>query len=508
LRLGPGSIRSDTSVFNLLGGVAMMSGVCRVVSVCSLVHGRRFGLIAVLSALILSVPLGGNAGWRSTPDARLGASGRPFPLQAALRASDAQSGDILGWSAAVSGDVAIAGAFHEDGGSGEPNTDAGAAYVFQRDEAGTSRWAQVRKLTASDAGADDQFGYSVAISGGLAIVGAPYEDGGPADPVVDAGAAYIFRRDEGGASNWGEVEKLAAPAPRASDEFGYSVAISGDIAIVGSPSEDGIGGGYPNAGAAYVYQYLSGSGWFYVKTIRPGNAQAGDFFGVSVAISGDLAIVGAYGEDGGAGSGKPNAGAAYVFGRHVGAANGWGEVEQLVALDSQSSDYFGYSVAISGSTAVVGAYGEDGGVGDPNYGSGAAYVFQGPGGTGWTQVKKLQAADAEPGDSLGWSVAVSGDVILVGADMEDGGIGSPTYGAGAAYAFVRNLGGANAWGQAHKLTAPDAQVEDGFGFSVALSGRDAVVGAYSEDGGVGDPKVDAGVAYVFYVSLLEAFRAN
>jgi len=165
-------------------------------------------------------------------------------------------------------------------------------------------------------------------------------------------------------------------------------------------------------------------------------------------------------------------------------------------------------VGVSGKLAVVGARYEDGGPGDPYSQAGAAYLFQELPGPGWIQVRKLMATDANADQSFGNSVAISGGVVLVGAPADHGGPGDPLSYAGAAYVFMRHLGGTNRWGQARKLMAPDAQAFDDFGFNVALSGKNAIVGAISEDGGAGDPITDAGAAYIFYMSLLEAFKAN
>ena len=221
-----------------------------------------------------------------------------------------------------------------------------------------------------------------------------------------------------------------------------------------------------------------------MKKLLASAAQAGDLFGESVAISGDSAVVGAIFEDAGGGG----AGAAYVFERNQGGAGNWGEVTKLTASDAQGGDFFGQSVAISGDTAVVGAYREDAGGSD----AGAAYVFQRNegGADNWGEVKKLTASDAQAGDQFGISVAVSGDTAVVGASTEDAGGDD----AGVAYVFERDEGGAGNWGEVKKLTASDAQALDHFGFSVAVSGDTAVVGT------PGLPFLfaeDAGAAYVF-----------
>jgi hypothetical protein len=397
--------------------------------------------------------------------------------------------DDFGFSVAVSGDTAVVGAVSEDAGA----TDAGAAYVFQRDVGGTGNWGQVKKLTASDAQSSDNFGYSVALSGDIAVVGADTEGaGGDA-----AGAAYVFSRNRGGDNNWGQVKKLTASDPEAYDVFGVSVAVSGDIAVVGAKWEDA---GGELAGAAYVFSRNQGgaNNWGQVKKLT--GAAAFDNFGVSVAVSGDIAVVGAWLEDL---WGNSDAGAAYVFSRNQGGTDNWGQVKKLDAGEYDANDYFGVSVAVSGDIAVVGAHGED--VGGSSVG--AAYVFsrnQG-GANNWGHVKKLTASDAQANDEFGISVALSGDIAVVGADREDalGWVSN----AGAAYVFQRYAGGADNWGQVQKLTASDAQADDWFGYSVAVSGEIAVVGAYGEDPGGAN---EAGSAYVFrsYANKLTAYDAD
>ena len=266
-----------------------------------------------------------------------------------LLASDAQDSDWFGFSVAVSGDTAVVGAvFEDDGGS-----DAGAVYVFGRDEGSPDNWGEVTKLIASDAEVFDLFGYSVAISGDTALVGAALEDAGG----HNAGAAYVFQRDQGGTDNWGEVKKLLASDAEANDRFGDSVAVSGDTAVVGAEQEEA---GGLRAGAAYIFQRDQGGteNWGEVKKLTASDAQAGDFFGKSAAVSSDTVVVGVF-------RGKT----AYVFQRDDGGVNNWAEVSRLKACDDVTSSGFGHSVAVSGSTTVVGAFRADDSVG-------AAYVFE------------------------------------------------------------------------------------------------------------------------------------
>ena len=275
-----------------------------------------------------------------------------------LIASDAQTNDIFGWRVAISGDIAVVGAQWEDAGG----STAGAVYVFGRNMGGADNWGEAKKVTASDAQAGDLFGGSVSISGDTIVVGAFFEDAGGAN----SGAVYLFQRNEGGADSWGQVKKLTASDAQMSDEFGYSVAINSNTAVVGARFEDA---GGSDAGAGYVYQRDQGGAgnWGETKKLIASDAENNDEFGFSVALSGDTAIVGARNEN----TGGLSAGAGYVFGRNQGGAENWGEVKKLTASDAQAVDAFGTSVAASGDTAVVGADIED----TVANNAGAAYVF-------------------------------------------------------------------------------------------------------------------------------------
>ena len=365
-----------------------------------------------------------------------------------LTASDAQAGDHFGSSVVVSGDTAIVGSGFRD-----------VAYVFERDQGGPGNWGEVKKLTAR---ADDAFGVSVAVSGDTAVVGAPVTDGGRSD----TDSAYVFQRNEGGPGNWGQVTKLTGSDAQAGDFFGSSVAISGDTVIVAAPAISLVRIG---TGAVYVFVRDEGGpgNWGEVKKLTASDAEDEDWFGGSVAISGDTALVGAQRED-------ADTGAAYLFQRNEGGADNWGQVTKLTGSDAQAGDSFGNSLSIGGDTVAVGA-------------SFAVYLFQrdegGPG--NWAEVTKLIATDAQADHEFGTSVAISRDTVLVGASQK-------FYVAGAAYVFQRNEGGANNWGQVSRLTASDAQAGDG-PVRVAISGGTVVIGAHGEGG----PGIFTGAAYVF-----------
>ncbi len=194
------------------------------------------------------------------------------------------------------------------------------------------------------------------------MVGARLEDGAG----TDRGAAYVFNRNQGGADNWGQVTKLTASSPENAAYFGYSVAVSGNFAVVGTLGEDGTG---TNLGAAYIFDKDFGGtdSWGQVARLTASDAENNDEFGFSVAIDGDYVVVGTIQEDG-AGTSR---GAAYIYGRNYGGQDNWGEVMKLTALDAADQDWFGYSVAISGDYAVVGAAFEDG----AGTNRGAVYIF-------------------------------------------------------------------------------------------------------------------------------------
>ena len=405
-----------------------------------------------------------------------------YPEQAILRASDAQTSDEFGYTVAIDGDTAIVGAQYENGGTGNPISWSGAAYVFERIG---STWIEQAILRASDAQPGDRFGYSVAISGDTAIVGAPYEWGGAGDSASESGAVYVFVRS---GTTWTEQQILRASNAQANDYFGWSVSVSGDSTIVGAYKEDGATDTLSGSGAAYVFTRSAGT-WTEQQILRASNAQSDDEFGHSVAIDGDTAIVGAPKEDGATDT-LAQSGAAYVF---VRSGTTWTEQQILRASDAQADDLFGWSVAISGDTAIVGAYHEDGGATDPKSDSGAAYVFT-RSGTTWTEQQILRASDAQDNDAFGYSVAIDGDTAIVGAPSEDGGVGNPLSDSGAAYVFTRS---GSTWTEQAILRASDAQGSDNFGWSVSISSDTALIGAYKEDGGAFDTLPDSGAAYIF-----------
>ena len=365
-----------------------------------------------------------------------------------LVASDGAANDYFGRAVAISGESVMVGAVGDEAGRG-------AAYLFARNQDGANAWGQVGKLTAADGAAGDNFGIAVAGNedADTFVLGAPGDE-------AWKGAAYVFAYQ---GSNWVQQHKTAASDGVASDWFGYSVALSGDTLVVGAEGDDSF------KGAAYVFvrNWGGADNWGQVQKLTAADGAAGDAFGCAVAISGDTVVVGAFGDD----SFK---GAAYVFARNWSGADNWGQVKKLTASDGATDDRFGISVALSGDTVMVGAFLDDSW-------KGAAYVFtrnQGGVPDNWGQAKKLTASDGVADDYFGYSVALSGDTLVVGALGDDSG-------RGATYVYARNQGGADQWGQVKKLTASDGAANENFGFSVAISGDTVVVGAFRDDSGRG-----------------------
>ena len=374
-----------------------------------------------------------------------------------LVASDGASGDSFGYSVAVDGDTAVIGAVHDD----DNGLDSGAAYVFSRID---GIWRQQAKLTASDGAAYDYFGVSVAVDGDTAVIGAYYDD----DNGYNSGAVYVFIRS---GDSWVRQAKLTASDGAGWDYFGVSVAVDGDTAVIGAHYDDDNG---TDSGSAYVFGRSDGA-WAQQTKLTAPDWAAGSYFGYSVAVDGDTAVIGAYGDyDNGT-----NSGAAYVFGRSDGA---WAQQTRLTAADGVEFHYFGRSVAVNGDTAIIGALGDS----DNGSKSGAAYVFSRSGST-WVQQAKLTASDGAANDWFGVSVAVDGDTAVIGALYDDDN-GSDS---GSAYVFSRSGG---TWAQQAKLTAFDGTSGDHFGASVAVDGDTAaVIGALYDD----DNGSDSGSAYVF-----------
>ncbi len=341
------------------------------------------------------------------------------------------------------------------------------------------------KLVAFDRGNFREFGYSVAISGNCAIVGAirESEDETGGNTQQYAGAVYLYERDANG--NWSREQKIVASDRYEHDFFGESVGISGNYAIVGAyaEDEDATGGNtLAQAGSAYIYERDVYGNWGNEQKIVASDRESGDNFGKAVSISGNYAVVGAHNEDEDelGGNLKNQAGSAYIFERD---ANGdWYEIQKIVASDRDIEDYFGSSVSISDSFLVVGADYEDEDTLGTNTltSSGSAYIFEQDPGGDWQEVKKITAFNRAAYDFFGASVSISGNTIVVGAWSEDEDASEGNTMDGAGSAYVFECNEQGIWKYAQKIVAPDRDWGDRFGWSVGISGSDIIVGANRE----------------------------
>jgi hypothetical protein len=449
--------------------------------------------------------------------------GSMWRQEAFLKAANARAGHAFGGAVAISGDTILIGASREAGDSkgvnGEPNehsTSSGAAYVFVRNGA---QWSQQAYLKASNTGAGDTFGTSVAIMGEIAVVGAPGEDSNttgvnstPNEQDFDSGALYIFSRT---GATW--IQEAYVKSDRA--EFvnlGSSVAVHEGTVVAGSPTD-----GPTASGAAYVFS-RSESGWVQQARVTPTNPAFFGGFGKAVGVFGSTLAIGAPGENSGStgvngdmNKEKPDSGAVYLFER---IGNDWIQTTFIKSLNSSFTHLFGDSLSFEADTLMVGAPGESTeGTGvnpPPNHdagSSGAAYLFAREDGV-WRQEAFLKSSHQTDSEGFGMAVAVSGDIAIVGAPQEDSnrsGIdATPHYSAsesGAAYTFRR---GQTGWMPGSYLKASNTPVglgvRDGFGWAVAISGNTVAVGAPGEDsdtpgvdGVPNEQELNSGAVFVF-----------
>ncbi|MDF1799231.1 MAG: hypothetical protein P1V81_08660 [Planctomycetota bacterium] len=426
-----------------------------------------------------------------------------------IKASNAGANDSFGWDLDMSGDTVAISAVGEDsgatgvGGDGSDNSIAGsgAVYVFVR--SGTT-WVEQAYIKSSNPDVFDNFGWDIALSGDTLVVGAPSEDsaattvgGNQLDNSAEqAGAAYVFART---GSTWSQQAYLKAPNADIGDSFGKAVAVSGDYVVVGAPDEDSAATGIQGdasdnslaaSGAAYLF-VRNGTQWSHQLYLKATNPDVGDFFGYSVAVEGDVVLVGAPSEASLAGgidadqtdNSGWNVGAVYAF-RRTGEL--WSVDAYLKPQLPSVGDIFGDSLAISGSTAVIGARWEDGGsmgVGglqsdESVSSSGAAFVFDYDG-SAWHQSAYLKASNTGSNDSFGQSVDISGDRIVVSATNErsqafgvDGDQQDDSLvGAGAVYAFRRVAG---TWSQEAYLKSSNPAKQQFFGQALAIDGGTVV----------------------------------
>ncbi len=376
-----------------------------------------------------------------------------------LLASDGTAGDWFGYSVAISGDLVLVGA---------PQglvPHVGAAYLYNRNTR-----QELAKLPFDDVASDQWFGTSVALDGAIAVVGAPHDD----DMAADAGAIYVY--DVVDPANPELKCKLYSPEPHYEDYFGHSVAVSGNIIVVGTHMARH---NDSNEGAAYLFNADTCQFLAELTVEDPG---PNDLFGHAVAICGDSVVVGAYGTD-------DYAGAAYGYDVSD-PANPVMNCE-FIRGDPEPNDYFGWSVACSDEVAVVGAYLDD----HIAHDDGSVYVFDL---VTCAEITQFSAWDATADQNFGVSVAIDRDTVLVGAwqDCEAATM------AGAAYLF--DMIDIDNPAPVRKLVPCDAAADVYFGWAVALSGRTAVIGTFEED----ELGEEAGAAYLFHKQWPSACQSD
>ncbi|MBX9768223.1 MAG: FG-GAP repeat protein, partial [Bdellovibrionales bacterium] len=475
-------------------------------------------------------------------------TGLNWAQEAYIKASNADTNDMLGTSVAIDGDTIVAAAPNEssnqttitNGATSSGNntrSQSGAVYIYKRTGV---NWAQEAYIKAANANSFDSFGGSVSISGDTVVVGASGEDSNQTtitngatassnNSATYAGAAYVYKRT---GSTWAQEAFIKAPNAKANDWFGTGVSISGETIAVGTGAESSaqvtITNGptasndtsAPGAGAVFIFhRQVVGDmnldladerlGIHQEAYIKASNAEADDRFGVAVAISGDTVAVGATYEDSNqttitngttssANNTVSNSGAVYIYRRN---GTNWTQEAYIKAVNAEADDYFG-DVALDGDTLVVGAIGEDsnqttitnGATASSNNGislSGAAYVYQRTNGSTWTQQAYIKAPNAGVNDMFS-RAAIHGNTIIVGAPSEDSGQTTITNGATASADNSQDSSGAayifrrtgTSWGQEAYLKAPNPDSGDFYGDHVAIYGDTAVVGATYESSNV------------------------
>ena len=363
-------------------------------------------------------------------------------------------------SAAISGNFVIVGS---------PSGNFATVFAFDG-----KNWAEQAQLAPRNEG---NVGWSVAISGDSLIIGVPRDNAG-ADT---SGSAFIFMRK---GKNWEQRAKLGADDPTKADNFGISVAIDRNTAIVGVPKDDDAG---RDSGSTYVF-FREGAAWKKQAKLVASDLAGGDAFGESVFLHGNTAVVGANGHTHG---GARFGGAAYVFVRN---GNRWTEQAKLTAADTAKADRFGSSVSMSGKTIVVGAPFHDSAA---SADAGAAYVFALDGAT-WKFQAKLTPEKSKKNFKFGFGVATTGSIVIVGAPGYD----DPARGLGAAISFVRTEG---VWAEKTTVVPEDGARDLHFGYTVSMSENAVAIASHSGPflNHDGKPNGDGHAAYVF--SSIEDF---
>lgn len=427
-------------------------------------------------------------------------SSQPYNEVNKIVASDRINNVEFGRAVAISNNYAVVGSQLEDNDAEgkNPKPDAGAVYIYERGSDG--KWKQIQKIVASDRTPGANFGWSVAISGNTIVVGAIYErfDASGRNESNSEGAAYVFERGADGV--WKQTQKLlSSDRDTGYNYFGQSVGIDGNVIVVGAPghcrdSTERQEGYVGDAGAVFVFE-KRGNNWRRTYKLLASDRQLGGSMGNSVAISGNRVIAGAWAHDYGIkGEERMEAcGAAYVWERMDDGK--WTRAQKLVASDGTPYDEFGYSVAIDGDNAVVGARNVTLNKGDEdNYGyTGEAYIFSRNENGEWKEVEAIMPKDRKEGQQFGSSVGVSGNYAIVGAWRGDA---KKPY-IGVIYIYWKNPAGK--WVQSQKISASDEGTYANFSTGAAIHKGLIISGSPMEWRDVAGKNEfsNAGAAYIF-----------
>lgn len=405
------------------------------------------------------------------------ASGQCGELQM-LTASDGTASDYYGVDVDIDGDVAVVGATGDD----PDGSSSGSVYVYRFDPA-AGQWMEEQKLTAGTSGAaGDDFGRAVTVSGNVIAIGAQLDNDDSNPAITDKGSVYVYRYDPNSKS-WVLEKKITASNGSAGDRFGLGIDVDGDLLAIGAFLDDDC---EPDSGSVYVFRY-SGPvlSWLNETQLQGSCCSADDQLGYDVGVRrddvlGDVVVAGAPHDD----PLGTNSGSAYVFRRDT-ITKSWSKGQKLTPAGGQGLDVFGFSVAID-EFIVVGAYKDDNPSGTVDVGSANVFGYDESSGQ-WIEIAKLDPIDPNQSDWFGTSVGTSGDVIVVGAQLDD----LTFVDAGSATVF-RRCG--DTW-VADEMLAPRTRgTSDWFGFSAAVSGDRAICGAYLDDTNKG---VDSGAAYIY-----------
>jgi len=389
-----------------------------------------------------------------------------------------QNGAEFSTGLALSGDTLVVGSPRRDTGAG---VDAGSAYVYERNAGAGLPWGQVAVLQPAEVNANDFFGYSAAIDGDLLAVGAPFAESPGLQ--ANAGAVYVFKRNPSDRNSWLQLARLTASAGTtvANENFGWSLALHGTTLLVGAPRASL--GGEPGVGRVSVFErnQAGPDGFTSVQTLSAGDGRIGHNFGTSIALDGNTAVIGAAGASRSFATADIELGAAYIFQRPASGGT-WTESLKLSAFsdpDARAGDHFGHSVDIDGDSVIVGAPQFDPVVGGARrIDGGSVFLFERNHGVPdtWTLSAKLASPDAGAGDYYGHAVAIAGDIAFAGVPKAV----APSSTNGFVELLRRRTGVPSTWGFADRFVDGPGAGFDRFGQAVALDGFTGAAGSTAD----------------------------